>query len=163
MSKKNDDNSRLNFKKYICPHLILVFFSLYCVQLFVFLLFSILLFFLVFMKKKPKFQLNRELVQAKKSIHFLIKHSQPDQCILIVSIIHLRDENPIFRKSIQNISKTYICTAVLYLWINCIISLSCVAVLFRCFVDFNHLPNQKYLLKLSRKFQKGGLFSFFTI
>ena len=38
--RKKDDNSGLNFKKYICPHLILVFFSLSFVQLFVFLLFS---------------------------------------------------------------------------------------------------------------------------
>ena len=109
------------------------------------------------MKEKPKFQLNREVVQSKKSIQFLNKYSQPDHSILIVNIIHLRDENPIFRKSIQNISKKYICTAVLYLWIKCIISLYCVAVLFRCFVEFNQFFKPNYLLKFSRKFQKGGI------
>ena len=146
MRKKNNDNSGLNFKKCICPHLILVFSA--CI-------FNSF-FFLVFMKEKPKFQLNREVVQTKKSIKFLNKYSQPDQCILIVSTIHLRDENPIFRKSIQNISKIYICTAVLYLWINCIISLYCVAVLYHCFVEFNQITKPNYLLKFSRKFQKRG-------
>ena len=116
-------------------------------------------FFLVLMKEKSEFQLNVKVFQTKLTIQYLKKYSQRDHCTEIVSTIQLKDENLIFRTSIQNIYRIYICTTVLYRWIDCIILLYCVAVLYRCFVEFKEftqITKQNYLQKFYQKFHKRG-------
>ena len=109
-------------------------------------------FFLVFMKEKPKFELNIEIVQTKKTIQFLKKYSQRDQSIVIVSTIHLQYEHRIFRTSIQKISRIYISTAVLYRWIDCFISVYWVAVL----KSLPNFPNKINCRNFHENSKKGG-------
>ena len=94
------------------------------------------------------------------------KFSEQNQHRVIVCAILLQDENPISRRSIQNISRIYICTAVLY---RCI-----VFVFYRCFVllycsivflEFAQITEQNNLKKYCLKIQKRRdrfLFSLFN-
>ena len=156
--EKFDDNPELSFNKCICPHwfsFACIWFnysSSFCLQFF--------LFFLVLMKEKLNNQLNIQVIQITKTIHILEKHSKHSQHRVIVSTIQLRDENPIFRTKRQKISRLYFCVAVLYRWIDCLISLYSVTLLYCCFVEFIQSAKQN-LCKNFSKILKGGIFFFF--
>ena len=159
--KKFVDNPELSFNKCICPHwfyFACIWFnysSSFCLQFF--------LFFLVLMKEKLNNQLNIQVIQIKKTIHNLEKHSKLSQHRVIVSTIQLRDENPIFRTSRQKISRLYFCIAVLYRRIDCLISLYSVTLLYCCFVEFIQSAKQNYLQKFLEHFKKGGFFFLFFL